>query len=479
MSQRCRFAHWIRSAGSAQGERAGGWRAALACVAIACAAVPAQGADQITQPSWQQEYWARFDERDWDAAIASAERLVAAARPATNETGLQLSEALSLLGAAQLSKGDMVAAERAFAEALQLAERYGGRTSSSLIDPLRGMGYTLAAQGKHAQAIPYMDRGVLLLRRSSGLYDLSQQGMLRQLADSLTKVNAPADAERHIQYLLRVGEHAYGKDDPRVVPFYCIAGDWYVEVGLVDPGRQLYRKGISIATRKLGEDHLANVQPLLALARSYPREIMLSHLGVMTRNDKLPSPMEPALIADPMNPRYLSADGERALLRALKVLESDPDRSLQTYVEALVQTGDWFLMKQSASRAMPYYEQAARLLDETATPGADPANLPPLLSFPAQVYYPIPPLAGRNLNLPPGETVDRYVQVEFTVHEDGSVSDERVVEQDASERHISQTLEAVRGARYRPKFVNGKPVTTTAVSFRQIFKQRGSSDDAQ
>ena len=90
-----------------------------------------------------------------------------------------------------------------------------------------------------------------------------------------------------------------------MVPLLCIAGDWYAEVGLVDPARQLYRKGIAIATRKLGEDHLGTVQPLLALAESYPHELMLSHLGIVTRNDKLPSPTEPMLIADPMNPRYI------------------------------------------------------------------------------------------------------------------------------------------------------------------------------
>ena len=445
---------------------------------VACAWSPADAAEQVTtQPSWQQEYWARFDNKDWDAAIASAEQLVAAAR--TNDNGMRLSEALSLLGAAQLSKGEYVAAEQAFNEALQLAEKNGGRSSAALIDPLRGLGYTLAAQGKHAQAVPYMDRALLLVRRSSGLYDLSQQGMLRQLADSLTKLNAPAEAERHIQYLLRLGEHAYGKDDPRMIPVYCIAGDWYVEVGLVEPARQLYRKGIVLGTRKLGENHLGMVQPLLALAESYPREIVLSNLGVVTRNDKLASPIEPTLIADPMNPRYLSADGERALLRAVKILETNPDRSLQAYVDALVQAGDWFLIKQSPSRAMPYYEQAAKIIDDAAKSPTDAAKLPPLLSFPVQVYYPIPPLAGRNLNRLPGETVDRYVQVEFTVHEDGRVSDERVVEQDANERHISQTLTAIGGARYRPKFVDGKPVKTAAVSFRQIFKQQRSSAQAE
>ncbi|MBB6095064.1 tetratricopeptide (TPR) repeat protein [Povalibacter uvarum] len=433
-------------------------------------------AQPVAQPSWQQEYWARFDNKDWDAAIASAEQLVAASRPATADTGLRLSEALSLLGGAQLNKGNLVAAEQAFTEAVQLAEKYGSRTSAALIDPLRGLGYTLATQNKHAQAIPYMDRALLISRRSAGLFDLSQQGLLRQLADSLTRVGAAPEAERHMQYVLRVGEHVYGEDDPRMVPLFCVVGDWYLEVGLVEPARQLYRQGVSLASRKLGADHVGVVQPLLALAQSFPKEIVLSHLGIVTRSDKLPQP-ETTMIMEPMNPRYLSGEGERALLRALKILETTPDRSVQTYAGALVQTGDWFMFKQTPARSMPYYEQAAKLIAEAK--GQDAANLQSLLSFPAQVYYPIPSLATRNLNRPPNEVVERFVQLEFTVHEDGSVSDERVVGQDATERQVSQSLEAIRSSRYRPKFVDGKPIVTTAVGFRQIFRQRGGAKETE
>jgi hypothetical protein len=249
-----------------------------------------------------------------------------------------------------------------------------------------------------------------------------------------------------------------------------------MEVGLVEPARQLYRQGVTLASRKLGADHVAVVEPLLALAQSFPKEVMLSHLGIVTRTEKLPTP-ETTAIAEPMNPRYLSGEGERALLRALKVLESSPDRSVQTYIGALVQTGDWFLFKQTPARAMPYYEQAARAISEAT--GPDAANVRSLLSFPVQVYYPIPSLATRNLNRPPNEVVERFVQLEFTVHEDGSISAERVADQDATDRQISQALDAIRAARYRPKFVDGKPVVTTAVSFRQIYRQRGGSKETE
>lgn len=446
------------------------WAAAwviVAAIGCASAATPVQ---PVPPPSWQQEYWARVDDHDWDAAIASAQQLVAAARPATAATGLRLAEALSLLGSAQLSKGDFVSAEAAFAEALPLAERYGGRSSAALVDPLRGMGYTLAAEGRHDLAIPYLNRALLLSRRSAGLFDVSQQGLLRQLTTSLTAVGAVAEGERHMLYLRRLGEHAYGAKDPRQIPILCIVGDWYAEIGQMDQARQHYRAAIAIAERKLGKNHLALVEPLRGFAASYTREVLLSFFGLSPRVDRL-SALDPnaQVQGEPMNPRYLSSEGERALARALQVVRDNPETSLPTVMGTLLQAGDWFVMKLQPEKAMPYYEQAAQTLAN-----ADPAQVTPeiasVLSFPVPIFYPTPSFATRNLNRPAQETEDHFVQMEFTVQPDSTVTDVVVTDKDASDRQVSQVADALRASRYRPRFVDGKPVATTAVSYRQVFK---------
>jgi outer membrane biosynthesis protein TonB len=85
-------------------------------------------------------------------------------------------------------------------------------------------------------------------------------------------------------------------------------------------------------------------------------------------------------------------------------------------------------------------------------------------------------LAIRNFNRPPEELVERFVQAEFTVTAQGGVKEIRVAEQDATPRQIAETLDAVRASRYRPKFVNGEPVETTAVIYRQVFKQRKEAE---
>jgi len=444
---------------------------------IACSAATA--AQINVAPSWQQEYWARVDKHDWEAAIASAEQLVAAARPVTPESAARLTEALTLLGNAQLNKGNLVAAEASFTESLQIAERFNRRSSEALIDPLRGLGFTLAAEGKHDRAIPYMDRALLLSRRSAGLFDLSQQGLLRQLATSLMATGAAVDGERHMMYLRRLGEHAYGKGDPRLIPILCTVGDWYVEAARLDLARQNYRDAISIADHKLGKDSLGVVDPLRSLAASFPREIMLSFFGITTRSEK-PMNLDSTanVMSDPMNPRYMSSEGERALLRALKILNANPDSPSQLQIATVIQTGDWFVMKLQPDKAMPFYEAAAKLMIQDAAQQGQP---PPqsALSFPAQVFYPTPPIATRNLNRAPGDTEDHFVQVEFTVQPDSTVTDVQVTDKDANERQVSQVVDAMQAARYRPKFVDGKPVATTGIRFRQVFKVRADNSDTE
>lgn len=445
----------------------------LCAVLLLCGAAPGWGAPVVIPPS-QQEYWARFDKQDWDAAIASAQQLVDAARTAEAPPD-KLADALALLGDAQLGKKDFAAAQTTFNEALQLIEPIARSADSRLITPLEGMGFALAGQNKHAAAVTYMEKALALSRRSGGLFDLDQQDILRQLATSLTALGQPEAADQHMRYMVRVGEHAYGAEDPRLAPLLCTIGDWYSQRGQVLEARELYRNALGIVEKKLGRNDLAAVEALRSLAQSYIREVFLSNYGIHTQTDKLSaSPDAFNGEAQPINPRFLAADGERALLRALAILEANPKRSVETLADTLLQLGDWYQVKQQPDKALPYYSRAWSAVAGDATLAA--AGKEAVLGFPVQVYYPTPSLATRNLSRPPGEVIERFVQVEFTVLPDGTTKDERVVDQDATSRQASQTIEAIRGARYRPKFQQGQPVETKAVSYRQVFKQRKEKD---
>jgi TonB family protein len=448
----------------------------------------AEAAETPHRPESQQEYWAQIDRKDWSAAIAAAEQLVAAARPSAAQQPLVLAEALTLLGNAQLGARNFDSAVTAFNEALQITEARVGAASPKLLDPLRGLGYTLAAAERHKEAIPPLERALLIDRRSYGLYDMAQQKVLRQLADSLVKVGRPEDAQRHVAYLVQLGERVYGKRDPRQVPILCFAAGWHGDLGDFISARAIYRAAIDIVESKLGPDDLASVEPLRGLASTYTQELYFSTLGLRTQTlDRTPTSADGnSNLQRELNPRFLGSEGEKALERAVKVLDAQPPSAYDTLLETLIQTGDWFQIKHMPEKAMPYYRRAAALSSTIET--AEAALHPPPggrgrgvvveggpLAFPVRVYYPTPSQATRNTTLPADQVDERFVAVAFTVTDSGEVEDAKITEANGTARETADALAAIRAARFRPQFVNGEPVKTTGMTTREVFRTRKES----
>lgn len=440
-----------------------------ALLSLSCV-IAAHAAPVPPRPESQQEFWARYEQKDWSAAIDEARHLVEQARANASDQ-MQLANALTLLGNAQLSSGDRVNAEASYREALQITESQGAGTGPAAVDPLRGLGYSLALLERHEEAVPYMERALIIIRRTFGLFDPGQQSLLRQLATSLTRTGRALDGQKQMLYLQRVGERTYGESDPRMAQVLCVVGDWYVDLGNFLLGRERYRDALEIIEKKLGKNDPALVLPLRSLAHSYLQEVYFIAQGYQpmdTRNQD-PASFEPKGI----NPKYISSDGERALQRALSILDAHPDTSPALLTDTLIQFGDWYQVKHQPEKALPYYRRAAVLAAKAEQPAVETVTP---LSFPVRVYYPTPPLAMRNRQLPPAVTEEKFVSVQFTVTGSGDVQDAKVIEQNGSQRQASEALEAVRSARYRPKFVNGEPVETQGVVNREVFRIRKQDD---
>jgi len=116
----------------------------------------------------------------------------------------------------------------------------------------------------------------------------------------------------------------------------------------------------------------------------------------------------------------------------------------------------------------------ATLASAAATPdaGSTAATEPAPLSFPVRVYYPSPSHAARNSTLPADQVDERFVEVQFTVTDEGDVSDAKITGSNGTAREASDALTAIRAARFRPKFVNGEPVQTTGMTNREVFRTR-------
>jgi len=454
----------------------------VVAVILSAALCDARAAEAPRRPESQQEYWAQIDRKDWSAAVAAAEQLVTAARANAAQQPLALGEALTLLGNAQLGARNFDAAATAFNESLQITEARVGAASSQLLDPLRGLGYTLAAAERHKEAIPPLERALLIDRRSYGLYDLGQQKVLRQLADSLVKVGRPEDAQRHVAYLVQLGDRVYGKRDPRQVPILCYAAGWHGDLGDFISARAIYRAAIDIVDQKLGPNDLASVEPLRGLANTYTQELYFSTLGLRTQmSERQPTSADGSSNQQrELNPRYLGTEGEKALERAVKLLDAQPPSAYDTLLDTLIQTGDWFQIKHDPEKAMAYYRRAASVSSTVEAAAAAASDNKGVvaggpLTFPVRVYYPTPSQATRNQTLPAEQVDERFVAVQFTVTDSGDVEDAKITEGNGTARESADTLAAIRAARFRPRFANGEPVATTGMTNREVFRTRKES----
>jgi hypothetical protein len=256
-----------------------------------------------------------------------------------------------------------------------------------------------------------------------------------------------------------------------MAPLLCTVGDWYAQIGIMGPARERYRAALAIAEEKVGKASLATIVPLRAIATSYRRELYLVSAGLLRQAEQESgAPDATSHEVRPITAQFLNVEGERALLRAVKILEANPDRPNDLMIDTLVDAGDWYQTRNQPQKAFAFYRRAVALVTPEVTAGTKQTNSP--FAFPVQVYLPTPLLATRNRFRPDAQIEERFVQVEFTVTGEGVVTNEHVVDQSATARQAAETLEAIRAARYRPRFLNGEPVETTAIGYRQIFRQR-------
>ena len=449
-------------------------RAAVAAIAVGftiCAAA-AERVEYSTQTEFSPPAAGLSSSVDIEAALARVD----AARSRADTDPLAFEDALTALGDAFLNAGQYASAEAAYGEALRLAEQHGGLEGKRVLAPLLGQGNALAGSGRHEEAVPRLQRAVGIARVQYGLFDLHQQDMLETLATSLTAVGRVPEAQDVMIYRARVAEKTYGQESPEVIPALCDLGDWFAEVGLSPEARMTFQVALNIVGLKLSLDDPAIVEPLRGIARMYMRRVsypesalrpreappyyLLTHVG----------PAPPARFDARgkaiVEPRVLNREGEYALKRALRVLETDPRASTQTRIETLIQMGDWYQIKQSPREALPYYQRASQLI--RAAPGLS-GSAATALDFPVRVSYPTPEIVANVLALPPEETQSHHVQIEFTVGTDGSVSDARIVDHDTRDRYADDILDAVRAARFRPKFVDGQAIEMPAMTYREVF----------
>ncbi|MEY4932036.1 MAG: hypothetical protein RLZZ403_356 [Pseudomonadota bacterium] len=435
---------------------------------LVCAALLAVNGQSVAADATDRDrdapllkYQASIKERHWEDALVPAQQLVDLAKAKEGEQSLALAEALIRLGGVQYQLKDYPNAEASFITALRIREKQGGALARGLEEPLSGLGLTLAATDRHAEAAEVLERALLVSQRHNGLFDVSQNGLRLQLANSLIESGRGLEAHQQMQNLLQTAETAYGRNDLRFAEIADVGGDWYSRWGFFDIGRNLYRTAIKTIETKAGPNDPRLVNPLRSLGRSFIRELLFTNAGLV----RAPANGGFRLLSRTRLPQ----EGEDAMVRAVRIMEANGARNPTVFRVALIDSGDWYLLKDDRDKALEFYGKALTLPVASTTESAlvgDP------LSFPAMLDYEQPQVARRYLerDRSPEKLIERKLTMEFTVSSTGAVVDPRIIESDATERMERETLTSIREALYRPRFENGVPVDTPNVRYQQTFK---------
>ena len=386
---------------------------------------------------------------------------------------------LTALGHDQYEERDLHASRASFARAVELGETRLDASAIELFEPLRGLAQVLFATQQYAAADATLRRAINIVRRDGGLYDPRQLTALATLAESQAITGQLGDAAGSLSYLERISSNTFGVRSVRHAVMLTQIGRSYCRLGNAIEGRQRFRSAVELLEMPTATD-IQRIAALRGIAECCMYEVAAYGISTAPRSlDDFHGQMNGPGNITPANPTFrnnvlklLRFEGEQGLKRAARLALRSNSIPLDLRIGVLLQTGDWFQIKDHVRAARDYYVQAHRL--STAAAGAqatnpDGASPDRGLWEPVQLLYATPPHALRQRGNVPAPGTERYVVVEFTVRSDGRVQDEKVVDRDASKSMVDETMLALRTARYRPRFVEGKPAHTQLVQYRQTF----------
>jgi tetratricopeptide (TPR) repeat protein len=323
---------------------------------------------------------------------------------------------------------------------IELIEQDAGNLSRELQAPLFELGKLYVSGDQCQNAIPIIQRAILLSQRLDGLMNVPQLALYEPLLECFVARDMLRELTRALDQTLLVSESAYGKDDVRMMPALAHAAEWYEQAGLYDDARQLYSRSMKIARKAGGDQDERLVDPLRGLSQTFRLEAQYESERRVA----------------------LNAAGERALERAAAIMRAHPDGDLKRRIATLLELGDWYQMSSAVRDAAKTYKELWAVITAGSASAEDLLGTPEPILYRAQI--------GTALRRPPPdrEKLRHYwVDFSFTVTRRGEVTDVVVTDGTAPKDLQIRLAENLKTTHYRPRFADGEPADTPDVKLRQ------------
>jgi tetratricopeptide (TPR) repeat protein len=436
-----------------------------------CALLLAPGAHgaeavQDERVATYKEFRNAFDAADYAKALPLAAQVVQQTRSQFGADSLEMINPRTNVATTYYRMGRFGEALDGYREALAQLDQHDDATNPLLIRPLHGIGATLHAMHRDAEAIAPLKRAVDITRNREGMQSPSQMPLLKELVACYMSTGNVQQAGTEQVYAFNLAEATYGRNDIRMLGPLDDYARWNETAGRYSAARTLHMRAVQLADSVLGNTTVQSVNGLRGIARTWRLAYVngeTEEAAAATASDSFSSSMLPAPV---MVTPTQSAEGERALRVAIQRLAAAIPAQPQRLGEVQTDLGDWYLTGGATARALPVYREAWNSLAQ--------AGGQALLATPVPLTYRPPPGAVVHGNMDPNLYDAQTVELRLTIDANGNVRDAVVVnpapERESTERAVAAAL---KRATFRPVFSEGVSVTSTDQVFReQVYVKR-------
>lgn len=370
-----------------------------------------------------------------------------------------------------------------YEERIAALEVAGGVHAEELIEVRLGLGLLLQQSGDHGRAVEVLQGALQAIRVNEGLHSMGQAPALEAIIDSHVALGARDELRRDYEYLFWLYRRNYGERGVGLVPVIKKIGQWYFDLYNFSPPNttiepliaadELYSKALDVLPNGvLAPDRIEILYKVAVINHHVAEDVqdpMLSHREI--REAMIPHGRPSPYLNETAVRQYYADQsyykGKRALKRIVESYEAGLPDTLAEYARALVFMGDWLTVRRRVLEGSRVYQGAWGALAEHPAP---PGLVDELFGAPQPIeQLPIPGEEAPEIG---GDSY--YVDALLDVPTSGWPRNIRIqAVHPAEETALFKRAErGIAATRYRPRYHDGRPVATTDVPLRFIFKHK-------
>lgn len=376
-----------------------------------------------------------MEEDDWEEATDWAELVVDLTEDEYGPDHEEMITPLNNMAVAQMRSGRYKLAETTFVRSLNIIDTQLGIFHPRLVNPLVGLGTLLNTLGRHDDAMESFRRAQHVQHRETGVMGMDQIATVNAISQTHMLKGEYLEARNARLFGLRIERHTHGPESAEYSDALSRLGRWYLRSGMFSLARLAYVDAITVMEAAKGPNDRALIKPLRGLANAIRRE-----LGARKK------------------------PGTAALERIVQIEAQSPEATPQDVIQAELDLADWTMQHGKPRDAVARYQRIWNLLQE-----ADGVDDDLQSAFDRPVRLTRMPYVPTDAMSPLEDGGTHFARYQFTVTEEGRTADVEVVDSTLSPAARNMAKRTMRGARYRPRLVEGVPVATANVQVRQEF----------